>query len=257
MTVQIKISPFACEYIRELHQRRCELQSIVEEGLEPFMAAGCALPTDLKRFLETLSFGDEMADRVRKLEQLVRWHKMLVPQAANNREQLAEVEEQIFALIGEIPTAEEGLADSPAAHSSDSLASFFESGGIEHSAAATVLVSEPLPTTDADEDVPLSDLLVAFEHLRERSQYFLGETMTSRYLKSSRPDFDWLQHFKVDPKGNIQFSDPSIHMVGTLELYWTRRWMHDFIASCSQIIQDFPSRIDKQKLAHVKVKLPA
>jgi hypothetical protein len=93
-----KISLLTCYYIRKLlRQHANELKSIVAQG-----AALCAdSQADLDQVLESLYLEEaEIAEKVRELETLTRWHQILVTQGSSDIEQLIKIEGQIFWILG-------------------------------------------------------------------------------------------------------------------------------------------------------------
>ncbi|MGK7872227.1 MAG: pentapeptide repeat-containing protein [Xenococcaceae cyanobacterium] len=94
----------------------------------------------------------------------------------------------------------------------------------------------------------VEELLSTFNYLSECSNRYLGSRMTAKYFESSRPDFDWLNNFKIDRSAQITFSGVLTEAVSSVQLQWFQKWVNAFIKCCSQIIQDFPTLIDQKQL---------
>ena len=89
----------------------------------------------------------------------------------------------------------------------------------------------------------LEQLLAQFNHLCECSNNYLGTKMTSKFLHSSRPEFDWLNKFEINKSNQITFSGILTDSFSHNQLRWFQKWMQSFIQFCSQIITNFPQLI--------------
>ena len=94
----------------------------------------------------------------------------------------------------------------------------------------------------------VKELLSTFNYISQCSNHYLGNTMTANYWKSSRPDFDWLNKFQINCSAEIAFSGALTESVSPVQLHWSQKWVNAFIKCCSQIIQDFPTLIDRERL---------
>lgn len=98
MKLVTKLSLLTCYYIRKLLvHHKDELRSIVAQG-----AGLCAdSHTNLDRVLESLYLEvTEIAAKVQQLEELTRCHRVVVAHNDSYTRQLAEVEQQIFWILG-------------------------------------------------------------------------------------------------------------------------------------------------------------
>lgn len=86
-------------------------------------------------------------------------------------------------------------------------------------------------------------LLVQFNHIYKCSHSFLGNKMTSKYLLSSQPDFDWFKNFEINESNQITLKEFLKDSVTTTHLCWLQKWIDNYVNSCSQIIKDFSKLI--------------
>ena len=98
-------------------------------------------------------------------------------------------------------------------------------------------------------NLTVKDLLNTLNLLSQLSNRYLGSTITAKYWESSRPNISWLNEFVVERSARISFSGQTSELVSSVQLQYLQQWVNAFVKSCSQIIQDFPSLIDRQKLA--------
>jgi uncharacterized protein YjbI with pentapeptide repeats len=91
------------------------------------------------------------------------------------------------------------------------------------------------------------DLLKTFNYLLQLSAHYLGNFMTVKYWQEACPDFAWFTQFQVDSSAQVTFSRQSAESIDALKLHWSQQWANTFIQHCSQIIQNFPSLIDRDR----------
>lgn len=98
MSTNTKLSLVTCYYIHKLLRRHAhELKSVLASGA----GLDATAEPDLNEVLESLYLDElEISENVRKLEVFVRWHETLANDKATNFQQLAEVERQIFWILG-------------------------------------------------------------------------------------------------------------------------------------------------------------
>lgn len=96
--------------------------------------------------------------------------------------------------------------------------------------------------------ITVESLISNFEAIATLSSHYLGESITSKYFESSRPDKEWLQNFTMVQKCKISFNGALNSQVTNLQLKWFEKWENTFIKSCSFIVQDLPMLIEEKKL---------
>jgi len=98
MSTNTKLSLVTCYYIHRLLRRHAhELKSVLASGA----GLDATAEPDLNGVLESLYLDEpEIAENVRKLEVLIRWHQTLANDKASNFQQLADVERQLFWILG-------------------------------------------------------------------------------------------------------------------------------------------------------------
>jgi hypothetical protein len=97
----------------------------------------------------------------------------------------------------------------------------------------------------------LQDVLAAFDHLSRFTTQYLGIPVIVNYLKSTRPDQEWLQQFQIDRAAHISFSSIESDMTQPLsdeQQQWIRDWMAAFIRRCSQAVRDFATIVEQKAL---------
>jgi hypothetical protein len=197
---------------------------------------------------------DEIDEKVRKLQLLTRWHKILSGNVSTSPEQLKEVEDQILEIfnqpepeiapevIPELPVSEPDVTPAPEAIASE------------------VKPTETAPTpvkpenTPVQVNIPIGELVKTFNYLLQLGNHYLGTGLTANYWKSSRPEFDWLDNFAINPSNQMMFAGSSTDFPSPVQLHWFQKWIKAYIESCSKIIQDFPKMIDPEKMVGVQIK---
>lgn len=219
---QTKVSPLTSDYIQELCQHKDGLREIgVGNGAS--VDASDSLEEQLERVYPSET---ERIEKARKLELLVRWHKMLASRSSSGTEQLLEVEQQIFEILRGQQEPGKGSGEATQASGSEGAPSSGLSG-----------VS----------DLTAGELSKLCNHICEIGILYLGG-VTSTYLQASRPQFEWLHKFEIQRSGRMQYTGSPSEAISALELYWCRRWMGDFISQCSAIVQSFVSALDTEVL---------
>lgn len=94
--------------------------------------------------------------------------------------------------------------------------------------------------------ITVAQLLTSFNQVAECGHHYLGNTLTAKYLKSSRPQREWLNNFSVDSLGKITFNGAQDTHLTTMQLQHVQEWIEAFIKASSLIIQDF-SKVIKNK----------
>ncbi|MEO0854372.1 MAG: hypothetical protein AAFY15_12840 [Cyanobacteria bacterium J06648_11] len=232
---EARISPLTSDYIQELCQHKDGLQAIGVGNGASLDDAAASLEDQLTR---AYADANVRVEKARKLELLVRWHKMLASRSSSGAEQLGEVEQQIFQIL-----RGEALTEATAT-------------GIARGSSSATTPVRPAPAPNGVSDISVVELLKICNYICEKGIFYLGG-VTSTYLEASRPQFDWLQSFEIHRSGRLQYSGNTSEVVSTLELYWCRRWMSDFIAQCSDIVQGFADSLDDGAIAKLGLNLQA
>jgi uncharacterized protein YjbI with pentapeptide repeats len=94
----------------------------------------------------------------------------------------------------------------------------------------------------------IDEALIAFRHVSECASRYMGPKMTARNLETSRPDFEWLQEFNIGSSGQVTFSGNATEPLTVAKIKHCSQWLEGFISSCSAIVQEFPTLIDRDKL---------
>jgi len=98
MNLDSELSLLTCYRLRKLlHQYGSELKSIVAQG-----AGVCAnYQSNLNQVLESLYLEQtEISAKVQQLEALTRQHRILVTRSSSYSQELPEIEQQIFWILG-------------------------------------------------------------------------------------------------------------------------------------------------------------
>lgn len=109
---------------------------------------------------------------------------------------------------------------------------------------ASRVTSSPQPTSAS---INGNDLLNALNQISQFTQQYLGATVVSNYLKSSRPAVDWLTQFEIERSGKVTCAT-----LGTLskaldtdQQQAVQQWITAFTKRCSIVIRDFPNLIQQ------------
>ncbi len=95
----------------------------------------------------------------------------------------------------------------------------------------------------------IQDVLAALNHLSRFTTQYLGIPVIVNYLKSTRPDQEWLQQFQIDRAAHISFSSTESDIsLSTEQQQWIRDWMTGFIRRCSKVVRDFATIVEQKAL---------
>ncbi len=108
------------------------------------------------------------------------------------------------------------------------------------------LLDVNIKKTNNPQTITLEKLLEIFNHLTAISRRYLGKTMTQKYWESSRPVFEWLEHFKMTESTEIIFKGELDTVLSPTKIQWLQAWVKTFIQNCSQIVQHYPKMLDVQ-----------
>ena len=98
--------------------------------------------------------------------------------------------------------------------------------------------------------ITVEKLLSKFNDLSYFSYHYLGNMLTARYWKVSRPEHDWLYQFQVgDRSAQITFSGLNTERLAISQLQWSQLWVNGFIKRCSETMQDLPTLMEQQQLS--------
>lgn len=132
-----------------------------------------------------------------------------------------------------------------------------------------------ISTLDLSPEFPtLKDFLNALNQLCDFTTQYLGAPVIVNYLKSSRPDVEWLHQFQIErfAKRNSEGisstkseGSPQIIFLGELskteqplteqELDCLRHWTTAFVRRCSLVVRDFDALIEQKALSDVQKAL--
>lgn len=101
----------------------------------------------------------------------------------------------------------------------------------------------------------IKDLLDALNHLSRFISKYLGVKITENYWQLTRPNFDWLENFKINCSAEIIFSGLDTEYVSAWQNEWLKDWTAAFIKQCSQIIRDLSDMIDEKCLNEQEKRL--
>ncbi|MFM1843384.1 MAG: hypothetical protein RLZZ490_2127, partial [Cyanobacteriota bacterium] len=98
----------------------------------------------------------------------------------------------------------------------------------------------PLPTS-----LTVEDLLLMFDHLGNLGNHYLGSTMASRYLMSSRPTLAWFEQFDVDKKTvKLIYKGSKKDTLTPVQIELAQEWAKKYVKSCAMIFKTFPTMIE-------------
>lgn len=100
--------------------------------------------------------------------------------------------------------------------------------------------------------VKMEDLVNSLNQLIQLSHKCLGATLTFNTWQSSRPQFDWLDNFKINRSDKkIIFSGIISETANANQLEWIQAWVSAFTCKISQIILDFKTTIEQQRVGEL------
>ncbi|GAP95501.1 hypothetical protein NIES2104_20230 [Leptolyngbya sp. NIES-2104] len=112
------------------------------------------------------------------------------------------------------------------------------------------LATAPLPK--------LKDLIEAFNQLSEFTKNYFGVAVITNYLKSSRPETEWMEQFQVNRSGQIALIGELSGLEQTVsaqehELF--RHWVAQYIRRCSQAVRDYAVLVEQSALTDTQKAL--
>jgi uncharacterized protein YjbI with pentapeptide repeats len=94
----------------------------------------------------------------------------------------------------------------------------------------------------------IEQLLTEFNAIAQCGNRYLGNIMTIKYWKSSRPNnpnnIEWLEKFSIDNSAKITFLGKLTERITAEQLTFYQLWSEAFIKACSLLIADFPNLIE-------------
>lgn len=209
-----KISPMTTYYVRRLYRQKDPYLSQVEDMGDDFSTC-----LDLEQVLKSLYNEGELNLMARQLETLVQYHQGLTAQGHASGPQLKEVEQRIFAILGESPSA----------------------------AAQASGTRSPSPSSSTSPDQPsitVKQLLRILNQLQEAGTTYLGTAITANYLQSARPDQDWFEQFQVQRSQPVTFTGDLSQALDAPQRDLSQKWVKRFVQSCTQVIAKFPNIVN-------------
>ncbi len=95
----------------------------------------------------------------------------------------------------------------------------------------------------------VEDLLMTLNHLSDVGNRYLGNTMSSRYWQSSRPDLEWFEQFEHNrSSGKVTYKGSPTEQLTPAQIELAQQWTKKFVKSCSMIFKDFPKMIEADQL---------
>jgi hypothetical protein len=94
--------------------------------------------------------------------------------------------------------------------------------------------------------ITLGNILDMLNYLNEKSDHYLGHTMSNRCWHTTRPNYEWLSNFQISPSKFFIFVGETGE-INPEQLQWLEIWVNNFVESCGHIIQNFALMIDLEK----------
>jgi hypothetical protein len=108
----------------------------------------------------------------------------------------------------------------------------------------------PSPIVDLTTlSLTVEDLLLMFNHFSELGNRYLGNTMTSRYIQSSRPSLEWFEQFEVNRStAKVTYKGSIKDKLSIAQIELSQEWAKKLVKSCTMIFKDFPKMIEVDQL---------
>jgi hypothetical protein len=100
--------------------------------------------------------------------------------------------------------------------------------------------------------------VVTLNDLCHFTRQHLGTAVIVNYLKSTRPDVEWLQQFAIDRNAQIRFSggaSPLERAITLEEQQWIQEWVALFIRRCSRPVRNFGALVEQTALSDAQRSL--
>lgn len=209
-----KISPMTTYYVRKLYRKKDPYLSQVEDMGDDFSTF-----LDLDQTLKSLYSTGEVDLMARQLETLVQYHQGLTSQTPTPQSQLQDIEQRIFAILGDT-----------------------------QSAAPPKVPAPPPPAAPAKPSVTVQQLLKILNQLQTESNTYLGAAITNNYLQSARPNEDWFEQFQIQRSQPVTFTGNPSQALDNAQRELSKKWVKGFIRSCALVIVKFPEIVNLTEL---------
>lgn len=208
-------------YIRKLYRQKDPYVVQVADMGDDFSTF-----LDLEQVLKSLyGKGSELDLMIRQLETLVQYHQGLTAQSSVPPAQVKEVEQRIFAILGDSDQAASQYAPvNPLTQKASSHANLLESV------------------------ITVEKLLGILNQLQDHGKTYLGAAITINYLQASRPDQDWLQQFQLQRSQAVTYAGNPSDSLDDQQKELARQWVGRFVQSCAQVITKFPDIVNETQL---------
>ena len=114
---------------------------------------------------------------------------------------------------------------------------------------SSTATAQPQTTDFTKLSLTVEDLLLMFSHLSELGNRYLGNTMTSRYLQSSRPSLEWFEQFDINRStAKVTYQGSVNDKLSPAQIELSQQWAKKFVKSCTMIFKDFPNMVDTEQL---------
>ena len=233
MTSSIQVSPITSYYLRKLceQRRECSAPSLADSS------NSVGVQWDFNQALKDF-YGnpEQLAIAIQQLEIFVNLHRQFISDKKNRPEQIEELENKIFILLGWISSPSKAAATS-----------------------LTMPRSRVSPELGEATQISITaeEMLDILNHLRACSTSYLGVTLTINYLIASRPDCEWLDQFQVHQSQPLTYTGSLLSKLTPDQVQDAKDWVASFIRSCTRIIATFPQFLDKKKLRKLMSTKPS
>ncbi len=99
-------------------------------------------------------------------------------------------------------------------------------------------------------DITIQELINSLNYLLKVSTKYLGKNFSLKYLENSKPDYQWINQFKIMPEGLVKFDGNVTYFINYFELKWYQEWVKKYIENCSFLFKDFAHLIDFDQIIH-------
>ncbi|MBE9195791.1 pentapeptide repeat-containing protein [Synechocystis sp. LEGE 06083] len=114
--------------------------------------------------------------------------------------------------------------------------------------AQTPLKEEQSGQASLPTSLTVEDLLLTFEYLGSLGNHYLGSTMASRYLQSTRPKEEWFAQFEVDKKAvKLNYQGPKQEQLTPTQIELAQQWAQQYVKSCAVIFKTFSTMIETDR----------
>uniref|UniRef100_B8HQE3 Diguanylate phosphodiesterase n=1 Tax=Cyanothece sp. (strain PCC 7425 / ATCC 29141) TaxID=395961 RepID=B8HQE3_CYAP4 len=214
----MQLSPVSRYYVRKLLKKSVEL-------IEQQQPLDALTLFDVDQALEDLQNNLDSVVKITELERLIHLHQGLSSQGSHFRNDVVELEAQVFSLLG-----------------------LSSSTSISQSVKPSNVASDTLQSKQDREGRQLEFYLKTLNRLSQLSQRYLGQHIVCNYWQISRPAAAWLDELEVLRSTEFRWNGVANYIPTAAQLQDLQQWVNRFLRRCNTVLNNFNQMLKQSGL---------